>query len=154
MGREKNSLPALWCFSLRTKLILKRPAWSMSLVRTAHEKSWGSAVCSVCKGWLHFCFLPPQISALLPKYFLIFYILSNNVLTVYLQGSQDSLVEHRTHDQKVVSSNISTGSGRIFFSGVNFEHWLLLSVCSTPVLLQLHAKDPSHSAKAQVAGDT
>ena len=39
-----------------------------------------------------------------------------------LQGSRDSLmlVERRTRDRKVVSSNPSWSSGRIFFSRVNF----------------------------------
>ena len=33
------------------------------------------------------------------------------------------------------------------FSKVNFLCWLLLRVCSLPVLPQLHVKDPAHSAK-------
>ena len=64
-------------------------------------------------------------------------------------GSWDSwLVERQTHDRKVASSNLSRGGGRIFFTRVNFVCWLLLSVRSTPMLLQWHVKDPSHSAKS------
>ena len=37
---------------------------------------------------------------------------------------------------------------RIFFSRVNFVCWLLFRVCSTPMLLQWHVKDPGHSAKS------
>ena len=42
--------------------------------------------------------------------------------------------------------------GRIFFSRVNFVCWLLFDVRFTPVLLQWHVKDISHSAKS--AGGT
>ena len=53
----------------------------------------------------------------------------------------------RDHDRKVASSNPWRSGGRIFFSRVNFVCWLLFGVCFTPVLLQWHVKDPSHSAK-------
>ena len=36
----------------------------------------------------------------------------------------------------------------IFFSRVNFVCGLLSGVCSNPVLLQWHVRDPSHSAKS------
>ena len=39
-------------------------------------------------------------------------------------------------------------SGRIFFSRVNVVCWLLLGVCSTPMLLQRHVKDQDHSAES------
>ena len=57
------------------------------------------------------------------------------------------LVEHQICDQKVASLNPGRSGRRIFFSRVNFLRWLLLSVCSTPMLLQWHLKDPGHSAK-------
>ena len=57
----------------------------------------------------------------------------------------------RTHDWKVVGLNPCWSSGRIFFSRVSFLRWLLYryhtGIHSTPVLPQLHIKDPSHSAK-------
>ena len=46
------------------------------------------------------------------------------------------LVEHRSHDQKVQSSNPGRNSRRIFFSRVNFQSRFLFGVCSTPVSLQ------------------
>ena len=52
-----------------------------------------------------------------------------------------------TCDRKVASSNRGRRGGRIFLSRVNFVCRLLFSVSSTPVLLQWHIKDPSHSAK-------
>ena len=64
-------------------------------------------------------------------------------------GSRDTLlVEHWTHDRKVVSSNSDRSGRRIFFSRVNFLCWLLFGVCSTPVLLQWHVKDPGQPAKS------
>ena len=57
-------------------------------------------------------------------------------------------LERRTCDRKVVSSNPSRSSGRIFFFRVNFVCWLLFAVCSTLVLQQWHMKDPGHSAKS------
>ena len=51
-------------------------------------------------------------------------------------------LEHRTHDQKVASSDPGRSSQRTFFSRVNF------SVCSTPMLLHWPIKDPGHSAKS------
>ena len=39
-------------------------------------------------------------------------------------------------------------SWRIFFSRINGLCWLWLGICSTPVLLQWHVKDPDHSAKS------
>ena len=72
--------------------------------------------------------------------------------TVYLKKLQDNLlVRVPTRDWKVVSLNPGRSGGRIFFSRVNFVCWLLVCVCSTPVLLQWHVKDPGHSAKS--AGD-
>ena len=67
-------------------------------------------------------------------------------------GSLDSLlVERRTRDRKVASSNPGKSGGRIFFSRVNFVCWLLFGIRSTPVLLQWHMKYPGHFAK--IAGD-
>ena len=64
-------------------------------------------------------------------------------------GSLDSLlVECLTCDWKVASSNPGRSIGRTFFSRVNFVCWLLFGVRSTPLLLQWHVKDPSHSAKS------
>ena len=57
-------------------------------------------------------------------------------------------IEHQTHDQKVSSLNPGRSGSRIFSSRVNFVCWLLLGVCSTPVLLQWHVKKLSHSAKS------
>ena len=62
--------------------------------------------------------------------------------------------EHQTHDRKVVSSNPSRSSGRIYFSRVNFVCWLLLRVRFTPMLPQWHIKDPVLLPKVQVAGYT
>ena len=53
------------------------------------------------------------------------------------------LIERRTRDRKVSSSNPGRSGGRIFFSRVNFVCWLLFGVISTPVLPQWHVKDPS-----------
>ena len=58
------------------------------------------------------------------------------------------LVEHRTRDRKVASSNPGRSVARIFFSRVNFLCRLLFGVSSTPVLPQWHVKDPGHSAKS------
>ena len=58
------------------------------------------------------------------------------------------LVEHRTRDRKVASSNPGWSGGRIFFSRVSFVCWLLFGVRSNPVLTQWHVKDPSHSVKS------
>ena len=64
-------------------------------------------------------------------------------------GIRDSLlVERRTCDRKVASSNPGRNGGRIFFFRVNFVCWLLFGVRSTPVLPQRHVKDPGHSAKS------
>ena len=64
-------------------------------------------------------------------------------------GSRDSvLVECRTRDGKVASSNLSRSGGRILFSRVYFVCWLLFGVRSTPVLPQWHVKDPGRSAKS------
>ena len=63
--------------------------------------------------------------------------------------SRDSLlVERRALHQKVASSNLGRNSGRIFFSRVNFQCWLLFGVCSIPVLLQWLLKDPSSARSA------
>ena len=56
------------------------------------------------------------------------------------------MVERRTRDRKVASSNPGRRGGRIFFSRVNFVFWLL---SLHPVLPQWHVKDPCHSAKSE-----
>ena len=48
-----------------------------------------------------------------------------------------------THDRKVVSSNPSKGSGRNFFSRINFVRWLSFGVRSIPMLPQWHVNPPS-----------
>ena len=58
------------------------------------------------------------------------------------------LVERRTRDRKVASSNPGRSGGRIFISRVCFVCRLLFGVRSTPVLPQWHVKDPGHSAKS------
>ena len=58
------------------------------------------------------------------------------------------LVEFLTCDQKVASLNPGRSSGRNFVSRVNFLCWLLFVVGSTPVLPQLHVKDPGHSSNS------
>ena len=64
-------------------------------------------------------------------------------------GSRDSLlVEQRTRDGKVASSNPGWSGGRIFFFRVNFVCWLLIGVHSTPLLLQWQVKGPGYSAKS------
>ena len=64
----------------------------------------------------------------------------------YQLGNQDSLLVRVPHcDPKVASLNPGRSGGRIFFSRVNFVCWLLFGVRFTPVLLQRHIKDPSHS---------
>ena len=72
-------------------------------------------------------------------------------VSVFTRSQGSSLVEHWTNDQKVASSNPGRNGGIIFFSRLNFVFWLLFGVCYTPILLQLHIKVPSHSAKS--AGD-
>ena len=63
-------------------------------------------------------------------------------------GSRASmLVERRTRDRKVASSNPGRSGGRIFFSRDNFVCWLLFGVRSTPELPQWHVKDSGHSTK-------
>ena len=65
------------------------------------------------------------------------------------------LVEHRNCDQKVAGLSPGRKGGRTFFSRVNFLCRLFFfnSVSiPTPLLLQWHIRDPSHSAKMQVAG--
>ena len=44
--------------------------------------------------------------------------------------------------------NPDRSGGIIFFSRVNFVCCFLFGVCSTPMLLQWHVKDPGHSAKS------
>ena len=66
---------------------------------------------------------------------------------VYL--NRDSLlVERRTRDRKVASSNPGRSGGRIFLSRVNLACWHLFGVRSTPVLSQWYIKDLCHSAKS------
>ena len=58
------------------------------------------------------------------------------------------LVERRTRDRKVASSNPGRGGGRIFCSRVNFVCCLIFGVHSCPMLPQWQIKDPGHSAKS------
>ena len=74
-----------------------------------------------------------------------------------LSLSYNLLVECRTLNRKVTSSNPGRSGGKKFFSRVNFVCWLLLGVRSTHVLPQWHIKDPRHwliLPKVQVAGYT
>ena len=67
------------------------------------------------------------------------------------------LVECWFCDRKVVSLNFSRSGVRIFFSRVNFVCCLLLGVCSTSVLPQLHVKQTNKRVivpEIQVAGYT
>ena len=57
------------------------------------------------------------------------------------------LVERRTRDRKVASSNPGRSGWRIFLSRVNFVWWFLFGVHSTLLLPQWNVKDPGHSAK-------
>ena len=52
-----------------------------------------------------------------------------------------------TRDRKDASLNPGRSGARIFFFRVNFVCWLLLGVCSTP-MLQWQVKDPCHFAKS------
>ena len=71
------------------------------------------------------------------------------VTLYYHTGSWDSLlVERRTRDRKVASSNPGRSDRGIFFSRVNFVCWLLFSVLSTLVLLQWLVKYPNHSGQS------
>ena len=58
------------------------------------------------------------------------------------------LVECQTSDRKVMSMIPSRGGRKMFFSRANFQCWLLVSVCFTPLLLQWHIKDPGHCSKS------
>ena len=58
------------------------------------------------------------------------------------------LVELRTRDRKVASSNPGRIGLRIFFSRVNFVCLLLFGVRFTPVLPQWHVKKLGYSAKS------
>ena len=59
------------------------------------------------------------------------------------------LVELRTRDREVESSNPGRSGGRFFFfSRLNFVSWFFFGVRSTPVLPQWHIKDPGHSVKS------
>ena len=58
------------------------------------------------------------------------------------------LVERRTRDQKVASSNPGRSGERVFFSRVNFVCWLLFGVRSTSVWQPWHVKYPGHSTKS------
>ena len=75
---------------------------------------------------------------------------SDSIKTVsLLAGIWDRLlVDHRTRDRKVASSNPDRSGKRIFFSRFNFLCWLLFGVRSTPVLPRWHVKDPGHSTKS------
>ena len=61
--------------------------------------------------------------------------------------SRDSMLV-RAEDSWSKSLNPGRSRRRIFFSTVNSVCWLLFCVHSTPVFLQWHVKDPSHSAKS------
>ena len=50
--------------------------------------------------------------------------------------------------QNFASSSPSRSGGRIFFSWLNFLCWLLFGVCSKPMFLQWHMKEPDHFAKS------
>ena len=67
--------------------------------------------------------------------------------SLFIYGSWDSVIEHRTHDWKLVNSILAGAVGEIFSSRVNFVCWLLFGIRSIPLLPQWHVKDPSHSAK-------
>ena len=66
----------------------------------------------------------------------------------YIWRRVSLLIERRTRDRKVVSSNPGRSGRRIFSSRVNLVCLLLFGVRSTPVLPQWHVKDPCHSAKS------
>ena len=58
------------------------------------------------------------------------------------------LLECRTRDRKVASSNPGRSGGRIFFSRVNFVCRLLFGIRSIPVLPKWHVRDPGHSVNS------
>ena len=66
----------------------------------------------------------------------------------YISCRDSLLVERRTRDRKVASSNPGRNGGRMFFSRVHFVCWLLFRVRSTPVLPQWHIKGPGYSVKS------
>ena len=66
----------------------------------------------------------------------------------HFQCRDSLLVQHRTRDRKVASSNPVRSDGRIFFFGIKFVCWLLFGVRSTSVLPGWHIKDPGHSVKS------
>ena len=82
-----------------------------------------------------------HLLCLLLHFFFLFLYFHNHILN-------NLSVKHQTRGQKVVSLNPGRSGRRTFFSRVNFVCWLLLGVCSTPVLPQWHIKDPRHSAKS------
>ena len=104
------------------------------------KKGWGSH-----KKWLSECWLleccDPQLTLFDPQ-------LNLFDPQMFWQARIVCKLEHRTHDQKIKSSNPGRSGGRIFFLRVNCVCWLLLSVHSTPMLPQWCVKDPGHSAKS------
>ena len=69
--------------------------------------------------------------------------------------SRDSLlVERRTRDRKVASSNPGRSGGRIFLSRVNLHADSYSVSLSTPRLPQWHVKNPVILPKVQVSGYT
>ena len=58
------------------------------------------------------------------------------------------MVVRRTRDRNVVGSVPGRSGGRLFFSRVDFLFGFYFGIRSTPVLPQLHVKDPGHSAKS------
>ena len=107
------------------------------------------------KYWFGDCLILPfflSFFLLLLFFFLFFFVRRSrgkmtNTFWVCTAGIACWL-ERWSHDQKVVSSNPSRSGRRFFFSRVNFVCWLSFGVSSTPLLLQWHVKDPSHSAKS------
>ena len=74
---------------------------------------------------------------------------NHNLKSKRLQGAGIACwLKCQTCERKVASSKPGGSSRRIFFSRVNFVNRLLFSVCSIPVLLHWHIKDPSNSAKS------
>ena len=72
----------------------------------------------------------------------------STLFLAYFQCRDSLLVQHRTRDRKVASSNPVRSDGRIFFFGIKFVCWLLFGVRSTSVLPGWHIKDPGQSVKS------
>ena len=105
------------------------------------------------KYWFWDCLtLPFFLSFLFFSFFFFFFVRRSRVKMAnkfwLCTAGIACCLERWSRDQKVVSSNPSRNGRRFFFSRVNFVCWLSFGVSSTPLLLQLHVKDPSHSAKS------